>query len=321
MNAGIMLLIMLVFVAVFGGMGYMVYVQLKKTDPTKVDSSVLSDITTAQEFLPFEDIKHGVIDLGGHNYRAIIECSSTNYNLKTDQEKELIELSFQRFVNSLTFPVAFFIQTKVLDNTKMIESMKVDMDNAIEKYPQMTDYAKNYFKEMSELSNHIGNNKQKKKYIIIPYNEANNLDNFSDKEKYNYSVKEIQSRGLMLIDLLQSIGVKATLLDTKGLSEVIYSTYHKENYLNFESIANGEYLTMMVDSEVNREEVLTDDARIDWILYEAQMRIKNELISKDLPVFIKSDYEGAITSLDSIRKDLGAYFKEDNSFNLNKEEN
>ncbi len=84
-----------------------------------------------------EDIQDNMICLGGHKYRAVIEASSTNYNLKTDREKEIIELSFQRFINSLTFPITFFIQTKVLDNSKMLNQLENELAETVDKYPQM----------------------------------------------------------------------------------------------------------------------------------------------------------------------------------------
>lgn len=310
MNFAVIIIITLVFFAIIGGAGFAVYVQLQKTDPKKADTSVSPETDTAQDFLQFEDIRDGMINLGNHKYRAIIECSSTNYNLKTDKEKEIIELSFQRFVNSLTFPITFFIQTKVMDNSKMLESLKEELEYTIGKYPQMEEYANIYINEMMNLSAHIGNNKQKKKYIIVPYEEAVNLGKLSDREKYEYSSKELYNRANVIVDGLSSVGVKAKILDTKDLAELVYSIYHKDNYSNVENIVNGEFMTLIVEGERNREESITDDAKIDWILYEAQMRIKNELMSKNLPDFLQKDYEKTIAEIDKLRDVNGGYYKE-----------
>lgn len=309
MNIVLIIVVTLVFFIILGAMGYVIIKQISKTDPSKNDKSVLNDIETAQDFLPFENIKDGVINLGGHDYRAIIECSSTNYNLKTDKEKEIIEVSFQRFINSLTFPISFFIQTKMMDNTKILTQMEEELKKAIEAHPQMEEYANIYFNEMSNLSEYIGNNRQKKKYIIVPYNEAINLGRLSNKEKYEHSVKEVKQRAAILTDGLASMGVKATLLDTKGLVDLIYSTYHKDSFAHYESIVNGEFLSLIVDGEKNPEENLTNDMRMDWILYEAQMRIRNEITNKEIPATIKNEYEKAIKELDKLRDEFGAYYK------------
>lgn len=309
MNIVAVIVITILFFILLGGMAFVVVRQVKKTDPENYDTSISDDITTAQEFLPFKDIKDGVIDMGGHNYRAVLECASTNYNLKTDKEKEIIEASFQRFVNSLTHPIVFFIQTKILDNTKILTKMREEIDITIENHPQMEEYANIYFNEMSNLSEYIGNNKQKKKYIIVPYNEAINLERLSDKEKYEYSVKEVKQRASILAENLAAVGVKATLLDTKGLVELVYSTYHKDSFAHYENIANGEHLSLIIQGEKNPEEGLTNDMRMDWILYEAQIRIRDEITDKEIPSALKKEYERAIQKLDKLRDEFGAYYK------------
>lgn len=309
MSMGVVIAVTILFFLILGGMVFVVYIQLKKTDPENYDTSISDDITTAQEFLPFKDIKDGVIDLGGHNYRAVLECSSTNYNLKTDKEKEIIEASFQRFVNSLTHPIVLFVQTRVFDNTKLLEKMREEIEVAIQNHPQLEEYATIYFNEMSNLSEYIGNNKQKKKYIIVPYNEAANLGKLSDREKYEHSVKEVRQRASILAEQLAAVGVKATLLGTEELIELVYSTYHKDNYTDFESIANGEYMSLIVQGDKNPEENITNDMRMDWILYEAQIRIKNEITDKEMPNALKKEYERAIQELDKLRDKYGAYYK------------
>lgn len=305
MNIVTVLLSTVAFFGLLGGMVFLVVKQLNKSVTSELDSSTGENIETAQEFLPFKKIRDGVIDLGGHDYRAIIECSSTNYNLKTDSEKEIIELSFQRFLNSLTFPVTIFIQTKILDNSKLLETMKEELIEISQTHPQMEAYANSYFNEMSNLSEYIGNNKQKKKYIIVPYNEALELGRLSNTEKYDYSVKEIQQRALMLNDGLSSMGVKGKLLDTKGLAELVYSTYHKDNFGDCENIVNGEFLSLIVEGEKNPGANLTNDKRADWILYEAQMRLKNELVDKEIADYLRKDYEEVIKEIEKLREDVG----------------
>lgn len=309
MSLGMVVLITLIFFVIVGGMAFAVFMQIKKTDPKNYDTSTSDDITTAQEFLPFKDIKDGVIDLGGHNYTAILECSSTNYNLKTDKEKEIIDASFRRFLNSLTFPIAITNQTKKLDNTRMLEKLKEDIEAVVSNHPQIEEYANIFFNEMSHLSEYTGNNKQKKKYIVILYNEAINLEKLSDEEKYEYSLKEIKQKAAIIADQLSAVGVKATLLDTKGLIELIYSTYNRSNFSDYESIANKDYLSLIVQGEKNPEENLTNDMRIDWILYEAQARIRNEITSKDIPDALKKEYEKSVQVLDKLRDEYGAYYK------------
>ena len=89
------ILITLFMFIIFGAMGFALYLIIKKVDPKNRDITERNDITSAQEFLPFEDITNNMIVLGNHKYRAVLVCSSTNYQLKTAGEREQIEMAFQ----------------------------------------------------------------------------------------------------------------------------------------------------------------------------------------------------------------------------------
>jgi hypothetical protein len=306
----VMIIVAVVFIALIGGMVFAVVNLMRKTDPTRVDTSTQQDIATAQEFLPFEDIRDGMIIMGNHKYRAVIEASSTNYNLKTDREKEMIEVSFQRFLNSLTFPITMYVQTRVMDNTKMLQAMQEELQEAVNSYPHLSSYANDYFNEMNNLNSYIGNNKQKKKYIIVPFEDVEDLKNLSDEEKYEHSLKELQTRVSLIVDGLSSVGVRAKMLNTSELAELIFSTYHKDNYAHAENVINGEFLTMLTKGEKNHMETISNDARLDWILYEAQMRIQNELMRDDIPDFIKDNFQFSIQQLDQLRDQTSGYYKQ-----------
>lgn len=299
----------LLFLGLFGGMGFAVYSVLKKTDPNRLDTSTIDDIETAQEFLPFEDIADGMIILGGHKYRAVVECSSTNYILKTDTEQDIIELSFQRFLNSLTFPITFFIQTRIMDNTKVVQSLREEIEETLRVYPQLTEYANVYLEDLANINSINGTNKQKKKYIIIPYDDTDALQDLSDAEKYEYARKELSNRAVMICDGLSALGIKATILDTSGLAELVYSTYHKDDYSNIDNILDGTFFEMIVKSDKNNSLALSDDAKMDLILYEAQKKIQTQLLRDDMPEFIRNNCDKSIRELDRLRDEIGAYFK------------
>lgn len=308
MNSIIIGLVVTMFLGAIAFGAFMVKRELDKTNPEKSDTSLGGQITTAQEFLPFKTIKDNVIDLGNHDYRMIIECSSVNYDLRTDKEKEIIELSFQRMVNAISHPVTFFIQTKTMDNTTMLEKMQVEIEDLVKEHPQMEEYARNYYGEMQQLSEHIGNNKQKKKYIIVPFNEAVALEKLNESDKYDYSLTEIKDRCVRIMDGLSPMGIKAHILNTNELIELVYNSYHKDNHTHFKNLASGEFLTPIVKGE-NKAQNLTDDMKMDWILYEAQMRIREEITSKKIPEYMLKDYESVIKDLNELRDSVGGHFK------------
>jgi len=312
-------IILFVFIGIVGGMGFMVYRTLKKTDQSMTGVAIdPSNIKTAQELLPFDDIENKMIDLGGFKYRMIVECTSVNYGLKTGQEKEMIEVAFQRFLNSLQFPITLYVQTKEIDNSKMLSSLEESVEEIVQIYPQLEEYARDYVGEMKELTTTIQNSKQKKKYIIVPYDEASLLTGLSNEEKYEYSLKELYSRSQMVAESLSSVGIKGTILPTADLIELIYSIYHKDDYSNVENLTSGEYLALTVEGSFEEEKIvngkvvttmkkgnrlqnLSDFEKATGALYQAQNLIKTEILAKALTDEDDTVFGAVVERLQEIR--------------------
>ena len=90
---------------------------------------------------------------------------------------------------------------------------------------------------------------KKNKYIIVPFNEALALDTLNDDEKYEYSIKEIQTRCQIIIENLKGIGIHSTILGTNELIDLIYSSYNRDNASQIKNITSGEFLKMTVEGE------------------------------------------------------------------------
>ena len=59
----LVILLMLLFV---GGVGALLFFMVKKLDPMQNDKSENSSLDIAQDFLPFDDIRNGMIILPNH---------------------------------------------------------------------------------------------------------------------------------------------------------------------------------------------------------------------------------------------------------------
>ncbi len=294
-------IITLIFAGLIGGVLYFIFKSYKKVEAEDPDKSNDPNIQTAAESLPFVGFTETAIDLGNFNYRAIIECTSVNYNLKTDAEKQTIEASFTRFLNSLRHPISLYVQTRKIDNSKIMALTEKDITKSVEKYPKMAEYGKAYLNNLKYITDYIGNNKQKKKFIIVPYNEGASLKELSDNEKEAYSMEELKNRCLNLIDGLSAIGIKCKMYKKRDLMELIYAAYHKDNYTDFEQVANGEFLSLIVSSYDNPARDISNEDRLDWILYEAQRRIEVELLNKGETLKENEDYANTIKKLGFLR--------------------
>lgn len=300
---------LLFFLSILGVMGGLIYWQIKKTDPKNVDLSLKDDITTAQEFLPFQDIADSMIHLGNHQYRAVIEVSSVNYSLKTKKEKDILELSFQRFLNSLDFPYSIFIQTKTIDNTKMMHLLEEDIKGVVKEFPKLEEYAMVHLQDMANIHERIQTTKQKKKYIIVPYDDANTLTTLDEEEKYLEANKELYNRCQLVIDGLESMGLRGTILTTDEIASLITSVYHRQNHSHIDGVVDGEYIETFVMGENKMANVLAE-GKLDLILVEAKKKLEVELLqNKGENQRVLEHVREAIDELEKIRNNLAGYYK------------
>ena len=271
-----MIFLIIGLLVLFGGLAAVLLLVLKKTDPRNNDTTSNPALTEAQGFLPFTDIAANMICLPNELYRMVIECSCVNYNLKTEEERDQIELSFHRFLNSINFPVTFFLQTKTIDNRDRLASLDKSIAEVVDIYPAVKTYAERYRKEMETLTEQIGNSHQKKRYIIVSYDDAGQLDSLSKEERIAYARKELMNRCNMLISGLEGVGVNATVLDTNALIELVYSVYWRDDFSYADAIASKDAFTLFVDGTEDRFAGMSKEDVLRLLCTETMNRITAE---------------------------------------------
>lgn len=311
---------LIIFLGVLGTMAGLVVWQIRRTDPSRADTSIKDDISTAQEFLPFQDISDSMINLGNHQYRAVIEVPSINYHLKTKKEKEALELAYSRFLNSLDFPYSMFIQTVTMDNTNMLKSLKEDIERTLEEFPQLSEYAEILYHDMSNIHERTQTTKQKRKFLIIPYDDAVMLTNMNDEEKYMEAAKELYNRCSQVIDGLEAIGLRARVLSTNEISSLITSVYHRQNYSHVQGLIDGDYLQTFVQGEQKMSNILAE-GKLDLILVEARNKLETQLYQDGTtPKPVLEATKKVIYEIEKIRDQLAGFYKSNVSLTVPKDD-
>lgn len=303
-------IVFIIFILIIGiGAYFGLKFFLNKTLNNEEDISTEDNISETHQFIPFKNIADSMIDMGDGQYRAIIECNSINYGLRTAAEQEVIEASYQRFLSGLNEPVTFFIQTRNIDNTKVIENLRKDMEKSLKMYPNLENYANIYLQNMENLSQIIGNNKTKHKYIIISFNDTEMLQGLSEAEAYDTVAKELYQRCQIILDSLSNVGIYGHILTTYELFELIYSCYHKDGNADIDNLIDGGFLASIVSGD-DRVEGMLPIAKLDWILNETEQKLKSQLID-DINVSQDAKQRAvmAIEEIDRIRTDLAGYYK------------
>ena len=132
---------------------------------------------------------------------------------------------------------------------------------------------------MARITETIGNNKQKRKYIIVPYSEAATLTYSNDAEKYEEALRALYLRCQLICDGLGAMGIQTKQLTSIEIAELIYSTYHRDNYSDIDQILSGDYMSLIVDGPNALSEMAKNNSMV-WMIGELENRLKMEIDSQ-----------------------------------------
>jgi len=116
--------------------------------------------------IQIEGVRNGILILPRGEYRAILEISSINFELMSEDEQDAIIDTYQDFLNSINTPFQILIRVRELDMDRYLEDFGSKV--ADEKLDVYKKQAKNYTEFVKSL---ITTNKilSRSFYIILPY--------------------------------------------------------------------------------------------------------------------------------------------------------
>lgn len=129
--------------------------------------SVKTKTAAAQEFLPIDTIRDGVLVLrGGGGLRAVLMVSSLNFALKSEDEQDATVFQYENFLNALDFPLQFVIQSRRLNIRPYLETLaerQKEESNELLRV-QIGEYVE-FVKSFVEMTNIVS----KMFYAVVPF--------------------------------------------------------------------------------------------------------------------------------------------------------
>lgn len=122
--------------------------------------------STTQRYLPFSEIRDNCMIMKDGSSRMVLKVHAVNFNLKSEEEQDSIIIGYQRFLNSLRFPIQIIVR-----------SLKVDIEGYLMKLKNLALKQKNSllqeqtYRYIDFLTNLIDMAQIMKKdfYIVVPY--------------------------------------------------------------------------------------------------------------------------------------------------------
>jgi hypothetical protein len=160
--------------------------------------------------------KDGILLLPHGQYRAVLEVSSLNFELKSEAEQDIIIDTYESFLNSVGVGLQILIRTREIDMDKYLEDLGERLEGEAE--PIYRQQLLNYDEFIRSL---IQSNKilTRRFYIIVPHTTAGKMEFELVKEQLGITV-DIIAKGMM------RLGMHARELSSLEILDLFYSFYN-----------------------------------------------------------------------------------------------
>ncbi len=174
---------------------------------------------SARRQIQIKEVKDDILILPNNEYRIAIESSSINFELKSEEEQDVLIDGFQNFLNSLSSQLQILIRVREVDINRYLE--QIGKSKATEKETIYKDQIDNYSEFISDL---VSGSKilSRRFYVIIPYHHTDSNKDFKLIKEQIHLSRDIVLRGL------EKLGMKANALDSLELLELFYSFYNPD---------------------------------------------------------------------------------------------
>jgi len=188
--------------------------------------------------IQIKEVKDSVLVLPNNSYRTVLESSSINFELKSEDEQDSLIDNYQNFLNSLPTTLQILIRVREVDIDRYLEEFSKNLSGENEKVYQ--EQIKNYCEFIQNL---VSGNKilSRKFYIVIPYKPTDKSTDFSMVKEQILLNQDIVSKGL------EKLGMKTRPLNNLELLELFYRFYNPDQIKSQE--LTGETLKALFNTQ------------------------------------------------------------------------
>lgn len=252
--------------------------QKKPTDKS-VKQSKKNTAASTQVHMKIAEIRDDSIVLKNGGLRSILEVSSINFNLKSEDEQNAIIYSYQNFLNSLEFPIQVVIRSKRLDIDNYLDTLAVIGEKQTNDLLQRQTYEyMDYIQRLVEYADIM----EKKFYVVIPFDpyrskkptllqrffqslnpKDTSLDSNKRRKEFVELKKNLNQRMSIVKAGLQGAGLEVNQIATKDLIEIFYETYNPLSS-RIQKLEKLDEIDIKMDNDIldeaSREELGSEEA-------------------------------------------------------------
>lgn len=169
--------------------------------------------TSAREQINIKGVQDGILMLPHNQYRVVLEVSSVNFELKSEDEQDALIDTYEGFLNSLPCALQVIVRIRELDMTKYLADLNNRLKDEQEEIYQAQ--IRNYSEFVNDL---VANNRilSRHFYVVIPYT----ADDFVTAKEQLIVNSDIVSKGFT------RLGMRTRQLGSLEILDLFQSFYN-----------------------------------------------------------------------------------------------
>ncbi|OGJ10148.1 hypothetical protein A2356_01380 [Candidatus Nomurabacteria bacterium RIFOXYB1_FULL_39_16] len=170
--------------------------------------------------IQIKEVVDNILVLPNNEYRQILETSSVNFELKSEEEQDVIIDSFQNFLNSLPCEIQILVRVREVDIDRYVEDIGRTKDK--ETIPAYKKQIEGYCSFVKKL---VSGNKilSRRFYIVIPYKHTERHQDMKLIKEHLNLEKDIIIKGL------ERMQMKARSITGLEILNLFYGFYNPES--------------------------------------------------------------------------------------------
>ncbi len=166
--------------------------------------------------IAIDGARDGILILPNHRYRAVLEVSSLNFELKSEDEQDAIIDTYESFLNSVGSSLQILIRTREIDMDSYLADLRSRYEGETEEiYREQLEHYDEFIRSLiqtnSILTRHF--------YVVVPYSGSGKTDFEIVKEQLGLTV-DIVAKGMV------RLGMHARQLTSLEALDLFYSFYN-----------------------------------------------------------------------------------------------
>ena len=175
--------------------------------------------SSSRQQIQIKEVVDNILVLPGNEYRQILETSSVNFELKSEEEQDVIIDSFQNFLNSLPCEIQILVRVREVDIDRYVEDIaKTKEKETIPAYKKQIEGYCSFVKKL------VSGNKilSRRFYIVIPYKHTERHQDMKLIKEHLNLEKDIIIKGL------ERMQMKARSITGLEILNLFYGFYNPE---------------------------------------------------------------------------------------------